>query len=132
MINFTYGAVNHWKQLLTVMAHYQDLFHAVVAVLAAAHRTVVAEPLSSRTHIIAPEILCHRGMAIQKLRMRLSRPEAQADDGALLTMLFLSVSPRFSIFLTHSLREDRGPLLAILTIEIFSSASLQRLTFLHG
>jgi hypothetical protein len=91
-INYAYGARNHWRQILVAISQYQDLFHAVVIVLASAHQMIMTNNSSNGFEGASTEVLHHRGQAISNLRERLMKPNAQADDGAIMTILFLSVN----------------------------------------
>jgi hypothetical protein len=74
------------------MSRFQDVFHIIVAVLVATHDILINDTSALGFHNVRPEVLREKGIAISKLRERLSLPGAEADDGAILTILFLSVS----------------------------------------
>lgn len=68
------------------MSTYEPLFHALMAIVLEGYSRVIVA--------ISAEVLLQKHKAISKLRALLTRSDAVADDGAILTMLYLSVSLR--------------------------------------
>lgn len=73
------------------MLRFRDLFHALCAMFAAACAT-----LHDSDTGIMKTVLYHRLKAIRILRARLIQANASADDGALLTIIMLSVVDKHS------------------------------------
>jgi hypothetical protein len=73
------------------MARSPEVAHAVTCALAATHAMVVSDTTPQGFQNLSPGILYHRWQAIHKLRCRLARPGAQADDDAILAVIFLGV-----------------------------------------
>jgi hypothetical protein len=72
------------------MAKYEDYFHVMLALATLAHYAVAAPQGTP-----PPEIaFIHMGQAMSKLRQRLTSPDAQPDDGAILTILQLAMFER--------------------------------------
>ena len=80
-----------WSPILTAMVRFRDLFHALCAMFSAACAT-----LHDSDTGIMKTVLYHRLKAIQILRARLLQANARADDGALLTIIMLSVVDKHS------------------------------------
>ncbi|KIX94218.1 uncharacterized protein Z520_09928 [Fonsecaea multimorphosa CBS 102226] len=89
-INEAFNVVNvygHW--VLENMAKYEDFFHVLLGLTKVAH-TAIACPGSP----LPQDAFIHAGRAMSKLRARLARPNARADDGAILTILYLAMFER--------------------------------------
>jgi hypothetical protein len=143
VINGTFGGCNHWRALLPAMAIYTDVFHAVVCAMGAARASLVHKPLNVVANSLGPEVLVHRGKALSKLKIRLACEKHDAAEAAILTILFLLVSPTSS-FLLIGLRQ-MSPFDTLLnfalTLQIFdrgvgnanaTNAHLAQINFLLG
>ncbi|OQV05247.1 hypothetical protein CLAIMM_10019 [Cladophialophora immunda] len=89
-INEAFNVVNvygHW--VLENMAKYEDFFHVLLGLTKVAH-TAIACPGSP----LPQDAFIHAGHAMSKLRARLAKPNARADDGAILTILYLAMFER--------------------------------------
>ena len=93
------------------MSRGAEVFHAVVSVLAAVTAMVMRDAPDGFRSALSVGILHHRALAIKHLRERLSRPQAEADDGAIITIVFLKVSrlkhsPRVHAFCGLHVHQD--------------------------
>ena len=88
-----HGGINYWRELIPVAACYSHLFHAVVSVMAAARATLSRDPEHSKCTEIDHAILLHKGLALSKLRTFLLSRDTRIDEGVILTMVLLCVSP---------------------------------------
>lgn len=71
------------------MAKYNDFFHILLGLIKVAY-TALAKPGLP----LPQEVFVHAGQAMSRLRSRLAKPNARADDGAILTVLFLAMFER--------------------------------------
>ncbi|KIW75478.1 hypothetical protein Z517_10219 [Fonsecaea pedrosoi CBS 271.37] len=89
-INEAFNVVNVYGQwVLENMAKYEDFFHVILGLTKVAH-TAIACPGS----LLPQDAFVHAGQAMSKLRARLAKPNARADDGAILTILYLAMFER--------------------------------------
>ncbi|KAJ9603245.1 hypothetical protein H2200_012023 [Cladophialophora chaetospira] len=89
-INEAFNVVNvYGAWMLENMAKYEDFFHILLGLTKVAH-TAIAKPGSP----LPQAAFVHAGRAMSKLRGRLAKPNAKADDGAILTILFLAMFER--------------------------------------
>jgi hypothetical protein len=72
---------------LELIAQYQELYHIFVASMQAA---MSPQTFIQWTDMEGRHILAHKTKGISLLRKRLLQPDATADDGAVLSMVYLS------------------------------------------
>jgi hypothetical protein len=89
--NYAFGIVNFWtKHGMPMMAQNAALFHATLALLTFAHQYLYR----SNSTGMQEQILHHQDLAIRELRCRLlTEKDPLEDDGSILTMFMLCVSP---------------------------------------
>ena len=106
-INEAFNVVNIYGQwILQNMAIYEDFFHVLLGLTKVA-RNAIACPGAP----LPQDALIHAGRGMSILRERLALPNARADDGAILTILYLAMFERGlgneEAFRTHRIQVDQ-------------------------